>query len=164
VRHFPQWAIQKPQQSFTSLANVPANRPEEPEPCADFHSKLSKIPVGRTGARVEDSAEVLMVLLEAIKPCALTICVVLRLNRADQCRKVHSVSLPNRLELVDRRDGESTSPEHGWPLRLFVPHLSFWKSAKWVTGLEFLSHDQSGCWESYGYHNHGDPWREERFG
>jgi DMSO/TMAO reductase YedYZ molybdopterin-dependent catalytic subunit len=53
---------------------------------------------------------------------------------------------------------------HGWPLRLFVPHLYFWKSAKWVTGLEFLSHDQPGFWEHYGYHNHGDPWREERFG
>ena len=66
--------------------------------------------------------------------------------------------------LVDRGDGELISPEHGWPLRLFVPHLYFWKSAKWVTGLEFLSHDQPGFWESYGYHNHGDPWREERFG
>jgi DMSO/TMAO reductase YedYZ molybdopterin-dependent catalytic subunit len=66
--------------------------------------------------------------------------------------------------LVDRRDGEIISPEHGWPLRLLVPHLYFWKSAKWVTGFEFLSHDQPGFWEGYGYHNHGDPWREERFG
>jgi DMSO/TMAO reductase YedYZ molybdopterin-dependent catalytic subunit len=45
-----------------------------------------------------------------------------------------------------------------------VPHLYFWKSAKWVTELEFPSHNQPGFWESYGYHNHGDPWREERYG
>ena len=66
--------------------------------------------------------------------------------------------------LVDTRNGQPISPEHGWPLRLFVPHLYFWKSAKWVRGLEFLDRDQPGFWESYGYHNHGDPWREERYG
>jgi DMSO/TMAO reductase YedYZ molybdopterin-dependent catalytic subunit len=66
--------------------------------------------------------------------------------------------------LVDTRNGEPISPEHGWPLRLFVPHLYFWKSAKWVRGFEFLSRDRPGFWESYGYHNHGDPWREERYG
>lgn len=66
--------------------------------------------------------------------------------------------------LVDRRDGEPISPDHGWPLRLFVPHLYFWKSAKWVRRLEFLSRDRPGFWEGYGYHNHGDPWKEERYG
>ena len=54
--------------------------------------------------------------------------------------------------------------EHGWPLRLFVPHLYFWKSAKWVRGFEFLDRDRPGFWESFGYHNHGDPWKEERYG
>jgi DMSO/TMAO reductase YedYZ molybdopterin-dependent catalytic subunit len=66
--------------------------------------------------------------------------------------------------LVDKRNGEPISPEHGWPLRLFVPHLYFWKSAKWVRGFEFLSADKPGFWEQYGYHMHGDPWREERYG
>ena len=66
--------------------------------------------------------------------------------------------------LVDTRNGEPIGPEHGWPLRLFVPHLYFWKSAKWVRRLEFLDRDRPGFWESYGYHNHGDPWREERYG
>ena len=70
---------------------------------------------------------------------------------------------PNNL-LVDRRDGAPISPEHGWPLRLFVPHLYFWKSAKWVRRFEFLAADRPGFWEGYGYHNHGDPWREERYG
>ena len=66
--------------------------------------------------------------------------------------------------LVDTRNGEPISPEHGWPLRLFVPHLYFWKSAKWVRGLEFMAGDRPGFWESYGYHMHGDPWAEERYG
>jgi DMSO/TMAO reductase YedYZ molybdopterin-dependent catalytic subunit len=56
------------------------------------------------------------------------------------------------------------SPEHGGPVRLVVPRLYFWKSAKWVTGVEFVEKDQPGFWETAGYHNHGDPWREERRG
>lgn len=63
-----------------------------------------------------------------------------------------------------RYDGQELTPEHGWPLRLVVPSLYFWKSAKWVRGIELLAEDRPGFWESYGYHNHGDPWREERFG
>ncbi len=66
--------------------------------------------------------------------------------------------------LVDVRNGEPITPEHGWPLRLFVPHLYFWKSAKWVRGLEFMHGDRPGFWEQYGYHMRGDPWREERYG
>lgn len=54
--------------------------------------------------------------------------------------------------------------EHGGPVRLVVPRLYFWKSAKWVTGIEFTEKDEPGFWESNGYHNHGDPWTEERFG
>lgn len=61
------------------------------------------------------------------------------------------------------RNGEPLSPDHGWPLRLVVPKLYAWKSAKWVTGLEFMPHDKPGFWETAGYHNHGDPWTEERF-
>jgi DMSO/TMAO reductase YedYZ molybdopterin-dependent catalytic subunit len=60
-------------------------------------------------------------------------------------------------------DGRPLSPEHGGPARLVVPHLYFWKSAKWVRGLRLLKEDQPGFWESMGYHNHGDPWKEERY-
>jgi DMSO/TMAO reductase YedYZ molybdopterin-dependent catalytic subunit len=60
-------------------------------------------------------------------------------------------------------DGRDLEPEHGYPLRLVVPHLYFWKSAKWVRGLELLDHDRPGFWEQYGYHMRGDPWREERY-
>ena len=66
--------------------------------------------------------------------------------------------------LVDTRNGEPISAEHGWPLRLFVPHLYFWKSAKWLRGLEFMAGDRPGFWEQYGYHMRGDPWQEERYG
>ena len=66
--------------------------------------------------------------------------------------------------LVDTRNGEPIPPEHGWPLRLFVPHLYFWKSAKWLRGFEFMSADKPGFWEQYGYHMRGDPWQEERYG
>ena len=60
-------------------------------------------------------------------------------------------------------DGEPLDPEHGGPARLLVPHLYFWKSAKWVQALELREADTPGFWEGYGYHNYGDPWREQRY-
>jgi DMSO/TMAO reductase YedYZ molybdopterin-dependent catalytic subunit len=63
-----------------------------------------------------------------------------------------------------KHDGQPLSPEHGGPVRLVVPRLYFWKSAKWVTGIEFMAQDRPGFWEGAGYHNHGDPRREERYG
>ncbi len=62
-----------------------------------------------------------------------------------------------------RFDGQPLEPEHGWPLRLVVPHLYFWKSVKWVRRLRFLAQDQPGFWERNGYHMYGDPWKEQRF-
>ena len=61
-------------------------------------------------------------------------------------------------------DGEPLSLDHGGPARLIVPQLYAWKSAKWLAGIEFLERDKPGFWECNGYHNHGNPWREERFG
>ena len=61
-------------------------------------------------------------------------------------------------------DGEELTPEHGWPLRLVVPSRYFWKSAKWLRGLELTEHDEPGFWERYGYHNDADYWKEERYG
>ena len=60
-------------------------------------------------------------------------------------------------------DGEPIEPEHGGPARLLVPHLYFWKSAKWVRGLMFMEEDEPGFWETNGYHLRGDPWKEERY-
>jgi len=60
-------------------------------------------------------------------------------------------------------ESEPLEPAHGGPARLLVPHLYFWKSAKWVRGLELGEQDEPGFWERYGYHNYGDPWREQRY-
>lgn len=61
-------------------------------------------------------------------------------------------------------DGKPLEPDHGYPMRLLVPKKYFWKSAKWIRGIEFMKSDKPGFWEQNGYHMEGDPWREERFG
>lgn len=66
--------------------------------------------------------------------------------------------------LATHHDGEPLSLDHGYPLRLIVPHLYAWKSVKWLRGLEFLDHDAPGFWEQNGYHMYGDPFLEQRFG
>jgi DMSO/TMAO reductase YedYZ molybdopterin-dependent catalytic subunit len=65
--------------------------------------------------------------------------------------------------VVTEHEGDPLPREHGGPARLLVPHLYFWKSAKWVAGLRVMDHDEPGFWESNGYHNRGDPWKEERY-
>ena len=99
------------------------------------------------------------------------------LRRAGRRRSIHSRLLRRRLhdqspleDVTDGQawiafayDGEPLDPEHGGPARLLVPHLYFWKSAKWVRGLELRDDDEPGFWETYGYHSYGDPWREQRY-
>ena len=65
--------------------------------------------------------------------------------------------------LATHHDGQPLTPEHGYPLRLIVPHLYAWKSVKWVRGLEFMERDAPGFWEQNGYHMYGDPWKEQRY-
>jgi DMSO/TMAO reductase YedYZ molybdopterin-dependent catalytic subunit len=65
--------------------------------------------------------------------------------------------------LAWRHDGRDLEPDHGWPLRLVVPKLYGWKSAKWVRAIEFAFEDRRGFWEVRGYHNHADPWIQERY-
>jgi DMSO/TMAO reductase YedYZ molybdopterin-dependent catalytic subunit len=65
--------------------------------------------------------------------------------------------------VVTEHEGEPLPREHGGPARLLVPHLYFWKSAKWVKGLRIMDHDEPGFWEANGYHNYGDPWKEQRY-
>ncbi|WP_229069754.1 sulfite oxidase-like oxidoreductase [Actinoplanes sp. DH11] len=71
--------------------------------------------------------------------------------------------LDGKAWVVYEFDGEPLHPEHGGPARLIVPHLYFWKSAKWVNGLQMLNDDEPGFWETGGYHMYGDPWREQRY-
>ena len=66
--------------------------------------------------------------------------------------------------LATHADGEELSLEHGWPLRLVIPGKYFWKSAKWLRGIELSAVDKPGFWERYGYHNDADPWKEQRYG
>ena len=65
--------------------------------------------------------------------------------------------------LVHSWEGQPLPLDHGGPVRLVVPHLYFWKSAKWLRKIEFATHDHPGFWEVRGYHNHADPWLEERY-
>jgi len=85
------------------------------------------------------------------------------------CDGGYTTNLP-LFEFVDRNvmlawrhDARDLEPDHGWPLRLVVPKLYGWKSAKWVRAIEFLPQDRRGFWEVRGYHNHADPWTEERY-
>ena len=66
--------------------------------------------------------------------------------------------------LATHGDGAELTPDHGWPLRLVIPGKYFWKSAKWLRGIELRATDNPGFWERYGYHNDADPWNEERYG
>ena len=66
--------------------------------------------------------------------------------------------------LATEANGEPLTAEHGWPLRLVIPGKYFWKSAKWLRGIELTASDRPGFWEGYGYHNDADPWQEERYG
>jgi DMSO/TMAO reductase YedYZ molybdopterin-dependent catalytic subunit len=65
--------------------------------------------------------------------------------------------------VVTEHEGQPLPREHGGPVRLLVPHLYFWKSAKWLAGLRVVDHDEPGFWEANGYHNRGDPWKEQRY-
>lgn len=81
----------------------------------------------------------------------------------DAVRGVDAGGRPSAM-LAHTFDGHPLEPDHGFPMRLVVPALYFWKSAKWLRGLELSVGDRPGFWERNGYHNIGDPWREERFG
>lgn len=65
--------------------------------------------------------------------------------------------------IATRYEGDLLDPEHGGPARLLIPHLYFWKSAKWVNRISFVDQDEPGFWEVRGYHNYGDPWKEQRY-
>ncbi|HEX2577979.1 MAG TPA: sulfite oxidase-like oxidoreductase [Aquihabitans sp.] len=85
------------------------------------------------------------------------------------CHTGYTTNLPlddltgGRAWVVWEYDGQPLPREHGGPARLLVPHLYFWKSAKWVSGLRLLDHDERGFWERNGYHDRGDPWLEQRY-
>ncbi len=124
----------------------------------DIHcvTTWSKLGTSFTGVRVEE-------LLDAAGVTAAATHVVAWSHSG------YTTNLPladvtgGRAWVVWEHEGRPLSAEHGGPARLLVPHLYFWKSAKWVGGLRLLDHDEPGFWETNGYHDRGDPWQEQRY-
>ncbi len=101
-------------------------------------------------------------LLDMIRPTADARFVIAHCEAGFTANLPISAILDDEVLLAHRADGSDLSLDHGWPLRLVVPARYFWKSAKWLRGLEFVREDQPGFWEQNGYHNDADPWKEER--
>ncbi len=148
------WGLIEPQ-TFTwdDLMAMP-----QQEFTADFHcvTRWSKLDVKWKGIKVLDFMKQLAVDPKAI--CIMEHCYggyTTNIAIADFLREENFFAHT----LFD----EPLSPEHGGPLRLVVPHLYAWKSAKWINGLEFLAQESSGFWERNGYHQRGEPWTEERY-
>jgi DMSO/TMAO reductase YedYZ molybdopterin-dependent catalytic subunit len=124
----------------------------------DFHcvTRWSKLDVQWTGVKVTDFME-----LVELDPKTT--------HLVEHCYGGYTTNIP--LDDFVREEnffahtlfGEPLSAEHGGPMRLVVPHLYAWKSAKWINGIEFLDHDEPGFWERNGYHRRGEPWAEERY-
>jgi DMSO/TMAO reductase YedYZ molybdopterin-dependent catalytic subunit len=125
-------------------------------PKVDIHcvTKWSKLDTTWAGVSVDT-------LLDAVEPTGTFVLAF--------CDGGYTTNLPladlrgGKAWIADEYDGEPLDPEHGGPARLLVPHLYFWKSAKWVRGLDVRERNEPGFWESYGYHDYGDPWREQRY-
>ena len=124
----------------------------------DIHcvTTWSKFDMTFTGVSVD-------VLLEAAGPSPAATHVLARSHTGYTTNLPLADLVDGKAWVVWEADGEPLSAEHGGPARLLVPHLYFWKSAKWVSGLELLDHDVRGFWEQNGYHDRGDPWTEQRY-
>ena len=137
--------------SWNDLMALPAERPEVDIHCVTSWSKLG----------TEWEGVSIDVLMENVE------------TSADWCLVESYGGYTTNLPLEDllegqawiayRFDGEELAPDHGGPARLLVPHLYFWKSAKWVRGIQLRNQNDLGFWESLGYHEYGDPWREQRY-
>jgi DMSO/TMAO reductase YedYZ molybdopterin-dependent catalytic subunit len=127
----------------------------ETVPC-DIHcvTKWSKLGTSFGGVSLD-------VLLEAVEPLGAYAMVY---SYGDYTTNLALEDLSDgKAWVVTEHEGEPLPREHGGPARLLVPHLYFWKSAKWVAGLRITDHDEPGFWEQNGYHMRGDPWKEERY-
>ncbi len=138
--------------SFDELRALPAQ-----DTVCDIHcvTRWSRLDNRFTGASVRE-------VLRLVRPTAEAAFVLVRAAHGFTTNlPLADFDRPENL-LAWEHDGAALAPEHGGPVRLVVPHLYFWKSAKWVTGFELRRSDAPGFWEQNGYHMHGDPWAEER--
>lgn len=153
---FTMWGLVKEPKRFTwaEFSALPTVQQTSDMHCvthwSKFDSTFEGIPIGEIMKHVELLPEARYVLVHA-DPGYTT-----NLPLADL--------LADDVMLALKYEGQPLAPEHGYPVRLLVPRLYLWKSAKWVRGFEFMAGDRAGFWEQYGYHPHGDPWQEERFG
>lgn len=125
---------------------------------ADIHcvTKWSKLDTGWKGVTIDDLLEAAD--LDPPAPYVMAFC-----DGGYTTNLALDDLLGGRGAIVYEYEGEAIAAEHGGPARLLVPHLYFWKSAKWVRGLQFMEEDEPGFWETHGYHLRGDPWKEERY-
>ncbi len=153
--NFRVWGLVTPQTfTWSDFMALPHHRFTD-----DFHcvTRWSKLEVSWTGIKVSDWINQLEIDTKATH--IMEHCYggyTTNLTLAEFCHEDNFFAF----EL----EGEPVPPEHGGPLRLIVPHLYAWKSAKWINGIEFLDHEEAGFWEKNGYHRRGDPWLEERYG
>ncbi len=125
----------------------------------DIHcvTKWSKLDTTWQGVTFDD-------LLKAVNRADAPAPYVLAYSEGDYTTNIPVADLVNGQGMIATRyEGLPILPAHGGPARLLVPHLYFWKSSKWVRGLRFIEKDERGFWESLGYHNYGDPWKEQRY-
>jgi DMSO/TMAO reductase YedYZ molybdopterin-dependent catalytic subunit len=110
-----------------------------------------------TGVRLAD-------LAERVKPKPSARHVIFEANAGYTSNVPIREALAPNVLVAHKYEGAPLARAHGAPVRALVPDLYFWKSAKWLTGIRFVSSDRPGYWETRGYHNHADPWKEERYG
>lgn len=139
--------------SFDELMALPTNQVQNDIHCVTGWSKLDN---EWEGIPVEEIAK-----LAGIKPEARY--VLLHAEHGWTANMPLADFLKPGNLFAFKHNGEPLSPDHGYPVRFVIPHLYFWKSAKWVRGVEFLEKDKPGFWEKNGYHMYGNPWKEQRF-
>lgn len=151
---FSVWGLVKPQKwNWSDFMELPQN-----DFTADFHcvTRWSKLDVKWTGIKVTELMKVIQVDSKAT-------------HVMEHCYGGYTTNIAMEDFLREENFfafklfNEPLSAEHGGPMRLVVPHLYAWKSAKWINGLEFLDHEELGFWERNGYHRRGEPWAEQRY-
>jgi DMSO/TMAO reductase YedYZ molybdopterin-dependent catalytic subunit len=147
------WVEQKRALSYDEFMSLPRVKVFSDIHCVTRWSRLNNLWEGVSSSTIRELANILPEAQFVIVHCVGGFTTNLPLTDFFQ---------PDVLFAI-KHDNQALTPGHGYPVRLVVPRLYFWKSAKWVSGIEFTAEDRPGFWESYGYHNHGDPWKEERY-
>ena len=149
------WGLVEEPRSFTwdELMQLPSQRQVCDIHCVTHWSKLDTVWEGVPFAEIA----------RLVRPTAEALYVMEHSHGGYTTNMVLEELLDNDVLLAFRYGDKPLEPKHGGPLRMLVPKLYLWKSAKWLRGLEFMSQNRPGFWETYGYHIHGDPWLEERY-